>query len=132
VTGQFVGVHRTFMRAHGAGKADGQSKMMLGGAGVVRLYEWMGDGLGLTEGIESALAIAQHFEWQPVWAACSAAGVRNFPALRFHALSVFADNDRAGQDAARMCAQRWAEAGNEVHLRYPPAGDWDDAKGLLP
>ena len=72
-TGEPCGIHRTFLRRDGFGKV---SRMMLGPAGVIRLCERITNGLGLTEGIETALAVAQRVGWGPVWAAGSASELR--------------------------------------------------------
>jgi hypothetical protein len=131
------GIHRTFLRADGSGKV---SKMMLGPAGVIRLCERITNGLGLAEGIETALAVAQRVGWGPCWAAGSAGGIRSFPVLPMTTLNIFADHDEsgAGLKAARECAQRWAQAARvtweedrhviEAYIHLPPPWkDWDDA-----
>lgn len=128
-TGEPVGIHRTFLRHDGHGKADGHSKMMLGGAGIIRLApdEAVTLGLGLAEGIETSLAVMQHAGWSPVWAAASAGAIATFPVLPgIEALTIFADADAAGDKAARACAEKWQEAGREVTIARPLAGDWND------
>ncbi|MBD0274074.1 MAG: toprim domain-containing protein, partial [Acetobacteraceae bacterium] len=132
-TGEFCGVHRTFLARDGGGKApDGPGgepcKMMAGRAGVVRLMpdEEVGTSLGLAEGIETALAVAQRFGWRPVWAAGSAPAIRAFPVLPgVECLTVFADADDggAGRDAAETCAARWAGAGREGRVWVAPRGE---------
>jgi len=136
ITDTPCGVHRTYLRPDGAGKAlVTPAKMMLGAAGVVRLVpdEDIGLGLGLAEGIETSLAIMQHAEWSPVWAGCSAGAIARFPVLPgIESLTIFADADDkgAGLTAARTCAERWRAAGREVTIQRPPAGtDWHDAIG---
>jgi hypothetical protein len=138
VTAAPVGVHRTFLAAEGGTKAppgpNGEpAKMMAGGAGVVRLTPdvEVTAGLGIAEGIETALAVAQAFGWRPIWAAASAGGIARFPVLAgLEALTVFADPDGAGLAAARSCCARWNKAGRDARLLYPPAGDFNDlAKG---
>jgi putative DNA primase/helicase len=130
-----AGIHRTFLAPDGSGKAPGQAKMMLGAAGVIRL---VGDaevtaGLGITEGIENALAIMSR-GWSPVWAAGSAGAIASFPVLAgIESLTIFADADEngAGTKAARTCATRWAAAGRQVDVHYPPSGsDWNDVTRL--
>ncbi len=87
----------------------------------------MTTGLGIAEGIETALAVMQRAGWAPVWAATSAGAIRRFPVLPgIEALTVFADMDGAGLNAARDCCRTWAAAGWEARLLAPPAGDWDD------
>jgi putative DNA primase/helicase len=125
------GIHRTYLAADGTGKARGQAKLMLGGGGVIRLApdEDVTVGLGVTEGIENALAIMSR-GWSPVWAAGSAGAISTFPVLTgIECLTIFADADEngAGIKAARACGTRWAAAGRQVDVHYPPAGtDWND------
>ncbi|WP_237213994.1 DUF7146 domain-containing protein [Falsiroseomonas oryziterrae] len=130
-TGEPCGAHVTYLRADGAGKAEGQrQKVMLGAAGVIRLVPDadVSTGLGLAEGIETALAVMQRAGWSPVWAATSAGAMDRFPVLPgIEALTIFADADGAGIKAARACGRRWAAAGREARLLAPPAGDWNDA-----
>jgi phage/plasmid primase-like uncharacterized protein len=133
VTGQPCGVHRTFLAADGSGKAAGQAKMMAGNAGVVRLVpdEEVTAGLGLAEGIETALAVMQGFGWSPVWAATSAGSITSFPVLPgIEALTIFADADDkgAGQKAAAACAERWSRLGREATILAAPSGhDFHDS-----
>ena len=132
-TGEACGVHRTFLALDGSGKAPGPlpAKMMAGRAGVVRLVpdEEVTGGLGLAEGIETALSVMQGFSWRPVWAATSAGMIRTLPVLLgIDALTIFADADGAGMAAATTCAARWTEAGAEARIVAAPAGqDFNDA-----
>ena len=122
---QPLGVHRTFLRCDGLGKADvAPNKMMLGFArrAVLKLApdEDVTMGLALTEGIEDALALIND-GWAPVWACLSAGMLASFPVLPGIAvLSVFADNDRAGERAARACVERWQRAGKDALVVTPP------------
>lgn len=130
LTAEPCGVHRTFLAPDGSGKAPGQAKMMTGHAGVIRLVpdDEITLGLGIAEGIETALAVMQRGGWRPVWAATSAGAIARFSVLPgIEALTVFADRDPAGLTAARSCCERWVKAGIEADLVEPPAGDWDDA-----
>jgi putative DNA primase/helicase len=84
--------------------------------------------LGIAEGIETALSAQRIFE-MPVWATLSAAGVQNLPLIPgLERLTIFADHDEPGLNAARRCAARYSKAGTEVEVRYPPAfdSDWND------
>ena len=94
---------------------------MLGRQGVVRLSpdDSVHDGLGLTEGIEDAIAVLLS-DWQPVWSATSAGAIRNFPLLAgIEALTIFADNDAAGTQAAQALCARYEAAGAEARI-VPP------------
>jgi putative DNA primase/helicase len=128
-TGEPRGIHRTFLRRDGSGHVG---KMMLGHAGIIRLCEPMTNGLGITEGIETALAVAQRVGWGPVWATGSAGGIRNFPPLVMRTLNIFCDHDSAGLEAAQRCAERWADVGLETLIHMPPDGeDWADAAARI-
>jgi hypothetical protein len=135
LTGAFAGVHRTFLLPDGSGKVPDQAKMMLGGAGVIRLSadEHVTTGLGITEGIENGLSIIQAAGWSPVWACGSAASIAKLPVLDgIECLTIFADADQPGMVAARECAARWIAANREVQI-IPPrrGGDWNDVvRGL--
>lgn len=131
-TGEPRGVHRTFLRADGGGKAEGEpKKAMLGHAGVIRLVpdDEVTIGLGIAEGIETALAVMQRTGWRPVWAAGSAGAIARLPVLSgIETLTIFADTGAAGIGAAEQCAGRWAAAGREARIIAPPAGDWDGGR----
>jgi putative DNA primase/helicase len=126
-----VGIHLTYLRPDGTGKADGPcSKVMLGKAGVIRLVpdDEVTHGLGLAEGVETALATMQRAGWYPIWAATSAGGIARFPVVAgIESVTVFCDADKAGLQAAGTCCLRWAAAGREAIIVAPPCGDWDDA-----
>jgi hypothetical protein len=125
-----TGVHVTYLRPDGRGKADGASpKVMLGRRGVIRLSpdDETTLGLGIAEGIETCLAVMQRLDWRPVWAATCAGAVATFPVLAgIEAITIFADADAAGMRAAEACARRWAEAGREASIWTPRQGDWRD------
>jgi len=126
-----TGVHVTYLRPDGHGKADGASpKVMLGKRGVIRLLpdDEATLGLGITEGAETAVAVMQRRGWRPVWAATCAGAVASFPVLPgLDAITIFADCDPAGTRAAETCARRWSEAGREATIWTPERGDWRDA-----
>jgi hypothetical protein len=125
VTNRPAGVHRTFLRADGRAKAEIEpNRMMLGPAkgAVLKLSpdEEVTMGLALTEGIEDALALLSDARG-PVWACLSAGAMSAFPVLGgIEALSVFADNDRAGARAADACVERWQRAGKDALVVTPP------------
>lgn len=154
-----LSLHRTWIAADGSGrkafdhipKADRPPARLtltdfpLGLGYVVRLTpdNHVTMGLGIAEGIESALAIAAR-GFRPVWACINVAGVASFPVLAgIDALTIAVDHDSsgAGQRAAAECAARWREAGREVEFIIPAETSADAANstdlrtsktGLLP
>jgi putative DNA primase/helicase len=87
--------------------------------GGVRLFDFEEE-LGITEGVETALAVYELFK-VPVWSALSANGLRKFqPPPRVRRLHIFGDfNDNyVGQAAAYDLAERvhGSEVTVEVHL----------------
>lgn len=128
-----VAIHRTPLRPDGT-RDRNRPKRMLGPSkgAVIRLSpdDDVTLGLGLSEGIETGLSVLAA-GWAPIWAAGSAGTIRTFPVLTgIEALTIFADHDAsgAGLDAARACAQRWADADREAIVRAPRAvgHDWND------
>jgi hypothetical protein len=120
------------LTASGNSKTE-PAKVKLGNSGIIRLIDdgAVTIGLGLAEGIETALAVMQRAGWCPVWAASDAGGMRAFPVLPgIEALTLFVNRDDsgAGEGSARECSARWRSAGREVTLQLPPKGaDWHDA-----
>ncbi|TXL75633.1 virulence-associated protein E [Vineibacter terrae] len=131
ITNEPTGVHRTYLRPDGSGKADVQpAKMMLGrsAGAVVKLTpdEDVTLGLGLSEGIEDGLAIINS-GWRPIWACMSTGSMRTFPVLGgIEALTLFRDADAPGRDAAEAAAARWRDAGRAAAI-VAPAGVKDFA-----
>jgi hypothetical protein len=117
---------RTWIRPDGR-KADvDPPRLLLGNhrkAGAVcRLWpdEAATCGLGVAEGVETALTLAWGF--RPVWACVDAANLAALPVLPgVGSLTVAADFDEAGLAAARACAQRWRAAGRDVRIVMPGA-----------
>jgi len=132
ITGEAIGVHRTFLDHVGRAVVmqDGRKKkLMLGAAagGVVRLSadDEVTSALGVAEGIETALAVP----FRPVWACLSAGQLAAFPVLAgIEALTIFADQDKAGLDAANACGERWHAADREVTMAAPLQGDFADRR----
>lgn len=87
--------------------------------------------LAIAEGIENALTTSQIIGWGPVWSAGTQSEIARLPLLPFiEALTIFADADDngVGLKAARLCAERWTNAGREVLIQIPPSGkDWNAA-----
>jgi len=133
VTGEACGLHRTFLLGDGSGKALGsKSRKMLGKAGIIRLSpdDEVELGLGICEGIETGLSLLAA-GWAPIWACGPLGALRDFSVLSgIEALTIFADPKAQEIAGARVCAERWAEAGREAVVRIPGAeGDWNDVLG---
>ena len=132
VEGCAFAVHRTYLRADGSGKADVESaKAMLGAVagGAVRLAGGPGP-LVVAEGIETALSLASGLLRAPasIWAALSTSGIRglHLPPQPGR-LTIAADGDTAGRDAAHALATRAHGLGWAVSLLPAPDGrDWND------
>jgi putative DNA primase/helicase len=113
VTNEPTGIHRTFLNPDGK-KIE---RKMLGRQGVVRITpdEDLIYGLGISEGVEDALAVASDFGAS--WAATSAGAIERFPVLPgIDFITIFADADAAGARAAKACADRWVAAGKEARI----------------
>jgi hypothetical protein len=132
VSGEPTGVQRIFLTSEGSNVTitdehgrKRKKKLMLGRHGVVRLSpdDSVTMGLGITEGIEDGLTVMLSDWpdiWAPIWAALGTSGVRSFPVLSgIEMLTVFADADTAGEEAAQMCVYRWLAAGREARAVAP-------------
>jgi hypothetical protein len=95
--------------------------------GVIRLWpdEAVTCGLGIAEGIETALSLA--WAYAPVWATIDAGHMARFPVLDgIETLFIAQDQDSAGMAAASICARRWADAGREVLVTNQRTNDLND------
>jgi putative DNA primase/helicase len=123
-------LHFTWVRSDGS-KADiERPRLLLGGhrkaGGVIRLWpdESVSIGLGVAEGIETALSLAHAFA--PVWACIDAGNLAALPVLAgIESLLIAADHDEAGIAAAQSCGERWAAAGREASIAMPPVPKTD-------
>lgn len=137
--GELVTIHRTYLTPDG-GKAPVPTVKKLcspagvmGGASIkIGTPATRSDGrlgIGIAEGIETALAAAILFG-VPVWAGVSAHGLASFtPPPSIRNVYVFGDNDvsQTGQKAATQLAERLTRKGLTVRIHTPPAtGDWHD------
>jgi len=129
-----VGVHRTYLRSDGGGKAAVMPvKASLGpvGGGAVRFgMPRPGEWLAVAEGIETALAVATACS-VPAWAALSAGGIKNLMLpCEATLVTIAADHDTSGTGAraARHAAERWLAEGRRVRIAMPPTPntDWND------
>jgi hypothetical protein len=123
------GISRTYLddNLRKVGKAKS-----LGPSGIIRLSrdEDVEQGLHITEGIETGLAVAA-LGFRPVWACGSSAALAKFPVLPgIDHLTIFADHDAngAGEYAAYETEDRWRGAGREVVTNlWEGIGDINDA-----
>jgi putative DNA primase/helicase len=126
-----VGVHRTYLRSDGSGKAAVETtKASLGpiAGGAVQLATIQpGSWTLIAEGIETALSVGQSCGLV-AWAALSAGGIRNLvlPAEARMVL-ICADNDAngVGQRNANAAAERFLAAGRRVRIALPPISGLD-------
>jgi hypothetical protein len=130
-TGEQCGIINIYLRSDGSDRLrDNKGKTVTSRArdAVVMLSDFDNPmmGLVLCEGIETGIALYQR-EVCPIWA-CGAAGtLAKFPLLGgIESLTIAADADAPGQRAADELARRWREAGREVRIVPPEAGDWAD------
>ena len=132
VTGEQIGVHMTYLRRDGAGKAklpkehQRECRGVIRG-GAIRLAEHdPGAELIVGEGIETVCSAMELFGL-PCWSAVYAGGLIRVdlpPGVR--RVIIAADNDvsGAGQRNALAAHDRWVAEGRAVRLKCPPnAGD---------
>jgi len=139
-----IAVHRTFLDPTGVKAPVEPNKMALGATrgGAVRLaapggFEPAGSVVHLDlqtsrpllvgEGIETCLSAVQA-TGLPAWSALSAPGLRSLglPAS-IRRVTILADADDAGEEAAVFAGQRWKIEGRSVRIARPPPGkDFND------
>ena len=124
-------LHRTFLTPSGQKAKIPQNKMMFGncnGGGVTLAFG--NDGvLVVSEGIETALSLAEMYPNASVVACLSSAGIKNFilPEQYIGKLVIGVDGDKAGIKAAYKLAERAKCKGWDVFLKKAPQGkDWND------
>jgi Toprim domain len=134
LNGRITGVHRTWLRADGGGKADlPEPRKALGelrGHGV--RFGIPSVVLAAGEGIETMLALRTVLAHLPSVAALSAAhlGALHLPE-GLKRLYIACDNDRAGLDAGLALATRAISQGIAARLLVPDGKDFnDDLKSL--
>ena len=128
---EVAGIHRTYLKSDGSGKADADpDKMSLGpiAGGAVCLGP-PAPKMAIAEGIEDGMTIFQE-TGMSVWTATSASAMRSIvlPALPMAAeVVVCSDPDPVGQRAADAAAERWISEGRSVRVAVPPNGmDFND------
>jgi putative DNA primase/helicase len=131
-----VGVHCTYLRPDGSGKADlpkNEQRACFGpvSGGAVRLgMPRSGDWSAVSEGIETGLSIVAACS-MPAWAALSAGGIKNLtlPPEATHVV-IGADHDAGGtgEHDARDAAARWLAEDRRVCIAMPraPGADFND------
>ena len=136
VDGKQIGIHMTYLRQDGRGKAEfGDPKLQRETRGVlvggsIRLMPYDPKrALGIGEGIETSLAGAEIFGL-PAWSAVYAGGIKTVelpPEIR--AIVIFADHDASGVGwrNAQEAYWRWIAGGRHVRIVMPPTvGDFND------
>ena len=130
--GETVAVHRTYLRADGAGKAEVEpTKASLGPVwgGAIRLHPHdPGGPLVIGEGIETAASAGIMLQ-APAWSAISAGNLGGGLILppEVRDIIVAADTDAEGETRAHGAAWRWKREGRSVRIARPRSGDWNDA-----
>jgi putative DNA primase/helicase len=131
--GAGASIHRTYLTDDGHKAAVPQAKKIMAGkplnTGAVRLGA-AGTTLGISEGIETALAASQRFG-VPVWAATNVVLLEAWvPPEGVERVLIAGDNDVSftGQAAAFGLARRLVQKGLAVEIRLPDqvGKDWAD------
>ncbi|MGC8468532.1 MAG: DUF7146 domain-containing protein [Acetobacteraceae bacterium] len=128
--GKPAGIHRTYLKPDGSGKADvAPQKATLGQiwTGAIRLAE-AGPALVVGEGIETAAA-AGRLTCRPAWCAISAGNLARAMALppEVRDVLIATDNDAPGRRAAADAATRWRAEGRRVQFLLPRSAGADAA-----
>jgi len=130
--GRMLALHRTYLAPDGSAKAPVQPpKMTLGQvAGLACHLGTAKNEIAVAEGIETALSV-QLATGIPTWAAISAGGLRRLilpPAPNAGLVTIAADADVVGIEAARVAAMRWKAEGRQVRVMVPsrPGTDFND------
>lgn len=128
-TDEPTGIQRVFLRQNGERIGRRMLGRIRGAAIKLDSDADVAEGLHIGEGLESCMA-GQALGFRPVWAVGSAGGIRTFPLLPgIEALAIFGETDDRGanEDATRVCAARWLEAGRDVLAITPLlVGDMND------
>jgi hypothetical protein len=131
VEGEQIAIHRTYLAPDSPVKADvPKPRMMLGSvaSGALRLGEIGASGVvGLGEGIETCLSVAQACPELPVWAALASGNLEQVvPPPEITRVVLLADHDGegVGLKVAERAAARLHAEGRRVWIAHPPhAGD---------
>ncbi|MHB8421661.1 MAG: DUF7146 domain-containing protein [Leptospirales bacterium] len=124
--GRPAGLHVTFIKEDGSGKAEIDSPRKIIGlkegstrGGCVRLMEPVNGTIGIGEGIESTLS-ASILTGVPGWSALTAGGIEraSLPA-EIRRVVLFADRDSAGLRAAANACERFRSEGRQSEILVP-------------
>lgn len=128
LSGKPMSLHRTWVASTGKANVSPARLLLVGHAtkgGVIRLWQDVGAGMAIGEGIETCLSLAHAFT--PVWCVIDAGHLADFPVLpAVETLTIARDNDPAGIRAAESCAARWVAAGRTVRVTRQAANDLND------
>jgi putative DNA primase/helicase len=124
--GRPAGLHITFLKEDGSGKAPIESPRRIIGVregstrgGAVRLFDPRNGEIGLAEGLETALS-AYLLTGTPTWAALNAGGIeRAVLPEEIRRITIFADRDGAGLKSAALACERFRREGREVEILAP-------------
>jgi hypothetical protein len=138
VNGEQIGVHMTYLKLDGGGKADLSPKDLqrecrgvIGGGAIRLMNHDPGVELVVAEGVETALSAAEIFSL-PAWTMGSAGGLKTVelpPEAR--RVLIAADHDEAGRQCALAARDRWAAEGRAVRVKVPPVPGHDFNDVLL-
>jgi hypothetical protein len=125
-----LSIHRTWITPTGKAPVDPPRAPLANHSlknGVIKLWpdSDVTGGLAICEGVETALSLAWAFT--PTWATLDAGHLSKFAAIRsVEVLTIGADNDKAGLDAAQACAARWVAQGKTVRITQQHTNDIND------
>jgi DNA primase len=128
--GALEGIQRTFLTADGQKLPVRDAKLSLGRVrgGAIRLADPSAE-LVLCEGLEDGLSLAQELPGASVWAAPGAGmlAAMCLPPI-VSSVIIAADNDAAGEQAARQAGERFANEGRQARIMRPDPiyKDWND------
>jgi hypothetical protein len=137
VNGAQTGVHMTYLRADGTGKADfpnrdfqRECRGVVRGGSIRLIPHDPNRELIIAEGIETALSASEIFGL-PAWSAVSAGGLKTLelpPAVRRIVIAADRDVSGTGQRNALAAYHRWSAEGRSVRIVIPTSlGDFNDA-----
>ena len=129
--GERFGYHITYLKDDQKAPVKSPKKIFKAGesitGGAIRLAP-LSEHLGITEGIENALAVMER-EGIACWAAVSAEMMKSVQIPRgVIKVTIFGDSDKnfTGQEAAYSLARRLAREGFDVEVRLTDGGDYLD------